>query len=163
MIEEETEVQLKQSLKRANGALFFYPEGRRNSLFVDILEVLIPYRIPDSVLVYMHDRINQILIYEHKVMEQLGIPAVFGNQLADIVVYQPERNRLYLIYAINRFGPLYKPHKDETEKLLKQCSTERIYVSVVYDRIDYGRYAPYFAWGSQVWMAQIPDHVVCHV
>ena len=163
MIEEETDAQIKQSLRRANGELFSYPEGRRNSLLVDILEVLVPYRIPESVLVYVHDRINQTLIYEYKVMEQLGIPAASGNKLADILVYQPQRNRLYLLYAINRFGPLYKPHKDETEKLLKRCSAERIYVSVVYDRIDYGRYAPFFAWGSQVWMAQIPDHVVCHV
>lgn len=154
---------LTSSLKCVNGDVFSYPAGRRNSLVVDILEVLVPYRVPDSVLLYVNDRINDLLIYEPKVLERLGIPAAFGNQLADIVLYQPEHNRLYLVYAINRFGPVYKQRKDETEMLLKQCSAERAYVSVVYNRSDYGHYAPFIAWGSQVWMAQIPDHVVCHV
>ena len=154
---------LTSSLKRVNGETFSYPSERRNSLLVDILEVLVPYRVPDGVLLYVHDRINDVLIYEHKVLERLGVPSVFGNQLADIVLYQPERNRLYLVYAINRFGPLYKQRKDETEMLLKQCSAERTCVSVVYNRSDYGHYAPFIAWGSQVWMAQVPDHVVCHV
>ena len=154
---------LTSSLKYANGDVFSYASGRHNSLLVDILEVLVPYRVPDSVLLYVHDRINDVLIYEHKVLERLGVPSVFGSQLADIVLYQPERNRLYLVYAINRFGPLYKQRKDETETLLKQCSAERAYVSVVYNRSDYGHYAPFIAWGSQVWMVQIPDHVVCHV
>ena len=137
--------------------------GRHNSLLVDILEVLVPYRVPDCILVYVHDRINNLLIYEHKVLKQLGVPAVFGKQLADILLYQPAHNRLYLIYAINRFGLLSKQHKHKTELLLKQCSAERAYVSVVYNRSDYGHYAPFIAWGSQVWMAQIPDHVVCHI
>ncbi len=160
---EESDVQVKPSLKRANGEVFSYASGRRNSLLVDIFEVLVPYRVQDSVLLYVHDRINDLLIYEYKVLERLGVPSVFGNQLADVVLYQPERNRLYLVYAINRFGPLYKQRKDETEKLLKQCSADRAYVSVVYNRSDYGHYAPFIAWGSQVWMVQIPDHVVCLV
>lgn len=160
---EESDIQIKPLLKRANGEVFSYASGRYNSLVVDILEVLVPYRVPDSVLLYVDDKVNRLLIYEHKVLEQLGVPHGFGNRLADIVLYQPERNRLYLVYAINRLGPLYKQRKDEKEMLLKCCSAERVYVSVVYNRSDYGHYAPFIAWGSQVWMAQIPEHVVCHI
>ncbi len=160
---DESDIQIKSSLKHANGELFAYASGRHNSLLVDILEVLVPYRVPDSVLLYMHDRINNLLIYENKALERLGVPSALGNHLADIVLYQPDRNRLYLIYAINRFGPVYQQRKHETELLLKCCSAERVYVSVVYNRSDYGHYAPYIAWGSQVWMAQVPDHVVCLV
>jgi len=160
---EESDVRITQSLKRANGELFSYASGRRNTLLVDILEVLVPYRVPHSVLLYVDDKINQLLVYEYKVLQQLGVPAALGNHLADIVLYQPEHNRLYLVYAINRFGPLYKQRKHETEQLLTACSAERVYVSVVYNRSDYGHYASFIAWGSQVWMAQIPDHVVCLV
>ncbi len=160
---DESYVQTNSLLKHANGEPFSYAPGRHNSLLVDILEVLVPYRVPNSVLLYVQDRVNSLFIYEREVLEQLGVSRVFGNQLADIILYQPERNRLYLVYAINRFGPLYKQRKDETEMLLKQCSAERVYVSVVYNRSDYGHYAPFITWGSQVWMAQIPDHVVCLV
>ena len=160
---DESDVQIKSTLKRADGKAFSYPEGRHNSLLVDILEVLVPYRAPNSVLIYVQDKVNRLDIFERGVLEQLGVPRVIGVQLADIVIYQPKTNRLYFIYAINRFGPVFKRRKDETEVLLRCCSAERVYVSVVYNRSDYGQYAPFIAWGSEVWMAQIPDHVVCHV
>ncbi len=163
MIDESDVQTIKSSLKRASGEAFSYPLGRHNSLLVDILEVLVPLRVPNSVLIYVQDRVNRLSIFERGVLEQLGVPRIIGVQLADIVLYQPQSNKLYFIYAVNRFGPLFKRRKDETEALLGCCSVERVYVSVVYNRSDYGLYAPFIAWGSQVWMAQIPDHVVCHI
>jgi len=148
------------SLKLANGEPFSFPQGRHNSLVVDTLEMLIPYRAPNSVLLYAHDRVNNLYIYEHAYLECLGVPRVSDNYLADIVLYQPERNKLYFIYAINRFGPLFEHRKRDTEALLQHCRAERVYVSVMYNRFDYGSYAMYIAWNTQVWLSQVPDHVI---
>ena len=147
-------------LKRANGEPFAFPQGRRNSLLVDTLEVLVPHRVPDSVLLYARDKVNDLYIYERTYLEQLGVPRVSDDYPADIVLYQPERNRLYFLYAINRFGPLFEHRKSEMEALLKRCSAERVYVTVLYNRTDYFNYSMSIAWHSQVWLAQRPDHVI---
>ncbi|GAC1353964.1 MAG: hypothetical protein NVS4B11_22240 [Ktedonobacteraceae bacterium] len=52
---------LTTSLKLVNDEVFSLPEGRRNSLLVDILEVLIPHHVPNSMLLYVQDKVNRLL------------------------------------------------------------------------------------------------------
>lgn len=159
---DQIDVQISSSLKRVNGEVFAYPEGRRNSLLVDTLEVLAPYRAPDSLLLYVEDKGNHLYVYEHDYLTQLGTPCAFGDLLADVVLYQPQQNTLYFLYAVSQFGPLLERRRDETERLLARCSAQRVYVSVMYNRFDYTTFAPHIVWGTHVWLSELPEHSIHH-
>ena len=152
--------EVSASLKRANGEPFSFPQGRHNSLIVDTLEVLVPHRVPDSVLLYARDKGNDLFIDERAYLERLGVPRVSRDYPADIVLYQPQHNRLYFLYAINCFGTLFEHRKSEMEVMLKRCNAERVYVTVLYNRTDYFNYSMSLAWHSQVWLADRPDHMI---
>ncbi len=160
---EESSVQTSTSLTLANGEPFAFAPGRRNSLLVDTLELLAPSHVPHALLLYMQDVTNKLFIYEHEILLGLGVPFAFHDQLADVLLYQKESNKLYFIYIVDSFGPVMQRRRDTMERWLRGCSAERVYVSVLFNRTDYSVYASFIAWGTYVWLAQIPNHIIYHM
>jgi hypothetical protein len=84
----------------------------------------------------------------------------FDAVIPDIVLYDAERNWLFLIEAVTSHGPVSPKRHAEIEALLSDCPAERIYITAFLDRGDFRTYAADIAWEREVWIAENPGHMV---
>lgn len=134
--------------------------GRQNSLLVDTIELFGPQYAPDSFILYLQDVSNNITIYEHIWLAQLGLLITAPALLPDILLYHEGADMLFFIELVTMHGPIVQQRKYALEALSRKVKTRRVYVSVFFSYIDFKPHATSIAWDSCVWMAQIPDHII---
>jgi hypothetical protein len=100
------------------------------------------------------------MIYEKERLEQLGVPMTAHDKLPDVLLYQKEKNRLYLIEAVTAHGPVSHKRKFELEKLLEGCLAKRVYVTAFLDFAEFRRHERDIAWETHVWIAEVPEHMI---
>ena len=149
-----------QSLKLANGKQVYLTPGIHSNLQVAIIEQFGPRYAAQATVLLLHDVVNQGVIFERERLEQLGIPVTDGNMLADIIIYNAERNWLYLIRVGTSFRLVSHRRRQKLEKLLEGCTAELVYISAFANFAEYQRYAMHIAWGSHVWIAETPGHLI---
>ena len=64
---------------------------------------------------------------------------------------------LYLGDAANKFM-IYE--RERLEQLLKECTAKRVYLSAFLDFAEFRRHTPHIAWETEVWIAEIPEHMI---
>ena len=77
----------------------------------------------------------------------------------DIILYDEAKNWLYLIEAVTSHGPVSHKRKFELEQFLQQCTAKRIYVTAFLTFADYRCYSKNIAWETEVWLAEMPEHM----
>jgi len=97
---------------------------------------------------------------DRDLLEQLKIPITEHDKLPDIVLYDPEKNQLFLIEAVTAHGPLSPKRQIELEETLKRSSAQRIYVSAFPDFREFKRHIDNIAWDTEVWIENHPDHMI---
>jgi len=90
----------------------------------------------------------------------LGVPVTTHSKLPDTVLYDKAKNLLFLIEAVTSHGPVTPKRLIELERLLKNCTPKRIYISAFYEFAEYGQYAFPIAWDTHAWIAEIPEHMI---
>ena len=109
---------------------------------------------------YLGDAANKLLHLDRKKLVELGVSLTEHNKLPDIVLYDEDRNRLFLIEAVTSHGPVNPKRMEELEVTLNECSAIRVYVSAFPDFTQFKRYVDKIAWETEVWVAEIPDHLI---
>ena len=82
------------------------------------------------------------------------------DKLPDVVLYDEERNWLFLVEAVTSHGPVTPKRFEELEATLEDCTAARVYVSAFPDFRQFKRHADDVAWETEVWLAEIPDHLI---
>ena len=77
-----------------------------------------------------------------------------------MVLYDEDRNWLYLVEAVTSHGPVTPKRVEELEVTLKDCAATRLYVSAFPDFRQFKRHVDKIAWETEVWIAEIPDHLI---
>ncbi len=90
----------------------------------------------------------------------MGVPVTTHSKLPDTVLYDKAKNLLFLIEAVTSHGPVTPKRLIELERLLKNCTPKRIYISAFYEFAEYGQYAFPIAWDTHAWIAEIPEHMI---
>lgn len=134
--------------------------GQHNELQVAVVTEFGPRFAPGARLLYLGDTENKKLILDEAGFEQLGMPVPNHDKLPDVVLYDSNRNWLFLIEAVVSHGPVSHKRHLELEKLLQDCSAGRVYVSAFPDFLTYKSYLTEVAWETEVWLAEIPDHLI---
>lgn len=88
------------------------------------------------------------------------VPLTRHDKLPDIILYSETRDWLFLIEAVTSHGPVDPKRHREIEKVLKTCSTERVYVTAFLDLATFRKYAGEIAWETEVWVAEHPEHMI---
>ena len=134
--------------------------GRHNRLQADVVNVFGPKFAPGAVLLYLGDAANKLLhLYEER-LDQLNIPLTEHDKLPDVVLYDEERNWLFLVEAVTSHGPVTPKRFEELEATLKDCTATRVYVSAFPEFRQFKRHADSIAWETEVWLSEIPDHLI---
>ena len=143
-----------------DGALVSLSPGKHNELQVKIIEEFRRRFCLNTKLVYVGDTARKLLHVEKSLLEQLKIPITEHDKLPDVVLYDPEKNQLFLIEAVTAHGPLSPKRQIELEETLKYSGAKRIYVSAFPDFREFKRHIDNIAWDTEVWIESNPDHII---
>jgi hypothetical protein len=127
---------------------------------VAVIKEFAPRFAPGSVLLYVGDTANKDLFVDIPRLKKLGIPIDEHGKLPDIVLFDKKRNWMFLIEAVTSHGPVSPKRMIELEELLKNSNVGKIFVSAFPDLKEFRKYTSDLAWETEVWIAEIPDHMI---
>lgn len=134
--------------------------GEHNELQRDIIERFAPKFAPGTILLYLGDTAHKLLHYEKNLLDEYGIPTTQHDKLPDIVLLDETGQRLFLIEAVTSHGPVSPKRKRELDAVLTDCPLTRVYVSAFPDFSEFKAHLTDIAWETEVWIAEIPDHMI---
>ena len=134
--------------------------GKHNRLQALVVTAFGPKFAPGSTLLYLGDAANKLLHLDQEKLDQIGVPLTEHDKLPDVVIYDENRNWLFLVEAVTSHGPMSPKRVEELEATLKNCKATRIYVSAFPDFRQFRRHLDNVAWETEVWVAEIPDHLI---
>ena len=143
-----------------NGRSYTLSRGKHNELQILIMTKFAPKFAPDSKCLYLGDTIDRDLIYNKEKMESLGFSISVHDKMPDIVLYSEKKDRLYFIEAVNSGGAMTPQRVKNIEKMTSLVKAEKKYVSAVWNFRDFKKYSKEIAWETDVWIAEIPEHMI---
>ena len=134
--------------------------GRHNRLQAQVVMDFGPRFAPGATLLYLGDAADKLLHLDREKLAELGVPITEHDKLPDVVLYDEERNWLFLVEAVTSHGPVNPKRVEELESTLKDCAATRVYVSAFPDFRQFKQHVDKIAWETEVWLAEIPDHLI---
>lgn len=147
-------------VKTPEGQEYRLSPGRHSQLQAAVIEQFAPRFAPGARLLYLGDTANKILLMDTRALKRLGFPVDKHGKLPDVVLYSPRKKWLFLIEAVTSHGPVSHKRWRELEDLLAESPVGRVYVSAFLDFQEYKRHSQEIAWETEVWIAEIPDHLL---
>jgi hypothetical protein len=80
--------------------------------------------------------------------------------MPDLVIHDIEREWLVLVEAVTSHGPVDPKRHEELHLLFAGSSAGLVLVTSFLDRRTMARYVSDIAWGTEVWIADSPTHLV---
>lgn len=143
-----------------SGKSFTLSPGKHNQLQADIITNFGPRFAAGALTLYLGDTQNKSLHLEPELLRKLGVPVTKHDKLPDVVLYVEKKNWLFLIEAVTSHGPVSPSRFRQLETILHDCRADRIYVSAFPNVREFKRHVHDIAWETEVWMADMPDHMI---
>lgn len=150
----------KIPLHVAEGKDYHLSPGQHNELQVAIVEEFGPRFAPGALLLYLGDAAHKTLILDEVGFARLNVLITSHDKLPDIVLYDEERDWLFLIEAVTSHGPISPQRHVELEEIFADCTSILIYVTAFPDFATFRNFLTDIAWETEVWLAEIPDHLI---
>ncbi|MCK9411581.1 MAG: hypothetical protein M0Q53_04715 [Prolixibacteraceae bacterium] len=153
----------KQNLipvKLSNGKTLKLSPGKHNVVQAAIVQGFAARFANESVVLYLGDTANKDLYVDKKVLQEIGIPITQHSKLPDVVLFDSNRNWLFLIEAVTSHGPVSPKRVVELEELLKDCKAGKVYVSAFPDFAEFKKHSTKIAWETEVWVVDFPEHMI---
>lgn len=144
----------------SNGNVITLSAGKHNEVQAAIVEQFAPRFAKGGILLYLGDTEKKDKYLDKKGLKKLGIPIDQHSKLPDVVIFEPKRNWLFLIEAVTSHGPVSPKRLLELDGFLKDCNVGKIYVSAFPDMAEFKKHSNKIAWETEVWLAEIPDHMI---
>ena len=143
-----------------DGKLVKLSPGSHNKLQKAVVEQFASRFVEDPKLLYLGDTAKKNLLIRSEVLKNLGFPITEHDKLPDVVIYDENRNWLFLVEAVTSHGPMSYKRVLELELILANCSAGLIYVSAFPDMTEFRRHTSDIAWDTEVWIADLPEHLI---
>ena len=95
-----------------------------------------------------------------KKLEELGIDITLHDKMPDVVLYREDKNWIYFIEAVTSVGPMDPKRILEISEMTKNVTAGKIFVTAFLNFESYRKYSNQLAWETEVWIADIPDHMI---
>ena len=128
-------------IKLVNGKVLQLSPGKHNEVQAAIIKEFASRFAKGFVLLYLGDTENKDLHVERELLENIGIPITKHSKLPDVVLFNKDKNWLYLIEAVTSHGPMSPKRIVELEKFLKGCKAGKIYVSAFPDFSEFKKHS----------------------
>jgi type II restriction enzyme len=134
--------------------------GKHNTVQKAVIESFGARFAPGSRLLYLGDTAQKNLRIDAYRLTQLHVPITEHNKLPDVILFDEERNWLFLIEVVTSHGPMSPKRVFELEQILSDCPAGIVYVSAFPDMAQFRKHLRNIAWETEVWIAEIPDHLI---
>jgi adenine-specific DNA-methyltransferase len=157
---EQSRSLVKVPVTLPDGTSVALSPGIHNELQKAIVEEFAPRFAQGSAVVYLGDTAEKRLVTATELLENLRIPELKHDKLPDVVLYDKNRDWLFLVEAVTSHGPISPKRHIELEQVLSSCSAGRVYVTAFADFSGFKQYVGEIVWESEVWIAESPDHLI---
>jgi hypothetical protein len=134
--------------------------GPHSELIKQILEQFVPLFAPNAATLYVGDTGSKWGLFDADKLVELGVEVSRHGQMPDVLVYDEEKNWLFLIESVTSNGPIDGRRYDELLSLFGKSKAKLIFVTAFPDRKVMRRYLHVLAWETEVWIADAPDHLI---
>lgn len=134
--------------------------GGQNKLIKAMVEEFCPRFIPGGRVLYIGDADNKTVHYDKEIFSSLGINLDMHGKMPDLVVYQEDKNWLFLMEAVTSHGPVSALRKKDLESLFKGSKVGIVYVSCFPNRQVLRSHLMDIAWETEVWLESDPTHMI---
>ncbi len=150
----------KKPITIAMGGELTLSPGRHSELIKAVLEEFAPRFAPEAALLYIGDTASKWAFIDSERVSTLNIRLDLHGKMPDVILYDPNRNRLFLIEAVASHGPVDGKRHDELNAMFSAASAHLIFVTAFPDRRTMARYLSVLAWETEVWVAESPSHLI---
>ena len=134
--------------------------GKHNEVQAAVIEQFGPRFASGAKVLYLGDTSNKDLHLDKQGLERIGILITEHSKLPDVVIYDEEREWLFLIEVVTSHGPVSPKRMLELEDFLKDSKVGRIYVTAFPNKSEFKKHINDIAWETEVWIAENPDHMI---
>jgi len=134
--------------------------GGQNVLIKQMIDDFCAYFIPGGEVLYIGDADSKLMHFDEEKLAQLGVVVNTHGKLPDLVVYQPEKNWLFLMEAASSHGPVDAKRYGELSTLFAGSTAGLVYVSCFPDRAVMRKFLADLAWETEAWCASDPTHMI---
>ena len=145
---------------RINGADFQFSIGRHNELQKAIIQEFAPRFAPNSECLYVGDTIEKDLVKNVDKLEKLGFEITLHDKMPDVVLYREDKNWIYFVESVTSVGPMDSKRILEINEMTKNVAAGKIFVTAFLDFKIYKRFSENLAWETEVWIAEMPEHMI---
>ena len=143
-----------------NGQELKFSPGKHNKLQKAIIEEFAPIFAPGSEVLYVDDTDNKDLVKNIKKLSELGVDMQEHAKLPDVILYLRDKDWLYFIESVTSVGPINNKRIIEIGEMTKECTSGKVYVTAFLDIPTFKKFASEIAWETEVWVAEIPEHMI---
>ena len=147
-------------LQIPNGELLQLSAGSHSQLIKDIVLSFGSRYIPNGTLVYVGDTGDKDSFFDANLLKSLGVELDNHGKLPDVVIYDQDKNWLFLIESVTTHGPVDHKRYGELTILFRNCTAGLVFVSAFPNVKTYSKYSSTIAWETEVWIADAPTHMI---
>ena len=145
---------------KINGQDFSFSPGKHNELQKAIIEEFAPRFAPNSECLYVGDTIEKDLVKNVEKLTKLGFEITLHDKMPDVVLYREDKDWLYFVESVTSAGPMDPKRIFEITEMTKDVTAGKIFVTAFLDFKTYKRFSEELAWETEVWIAEMPDHMI---
>lgn len=134
--------------------------GKHNVVQKAVIEEFLPRFVRESDVLYLGDTDQKGLFLRRDALGKTGVEISEHDKLPDIIVHDTIRDCLFLFEVVTSHGPVTPKRIIELEELFSKSKKKRIYISAFPDLNTYRAFIREIAWETEVWIAEIPDHML---
>jgi hypothetical protein len=134
--------------------------GGQNGLIKAMIDDFCAIFIPGGEVIYIGDADSKLMHFDKEKLASLGVTVNTHGKLPDLVVYQPEKNWLFLMEAASSHGPVDAKRHGELATLFAGSTAGLVYVSCFPDRATMRKFLADLAWETEAWCASDPTHMI---
>jgi len=134
--------------------------GGHNGLMGKIINEFLPRFTPGGVPVYIADNRKQPAFLDQDYLRIFGITAKDRGGMPNLVVHLASKDWLILIEAVTSHGPVNTRRRRELTSVFARSRGNLVFVTAAPNRKVLSKYLGEIAWGTSVWVADAPDHMI---
>lgn len=134
--------------------------GGQNVLIKQMIDDFCAYFIPGGEVLYIGDADSKLMHFDEQKLAELGVVVNTHGKLPDLVVYQPDKNWLFLMEAASTHGPVDAKRHGELSALFADSTAGLVFVSCFPDRAVMRKFLADLAWETEAWCASDPTHMI---
>ncbi len=145
---------------RINGVDLQFSVGKHNELQKAIIEEFAPRFAPGSECLYVGDTIEKDLVKDVEKLTKLGFEITLHDKMPDVVLYREDKEWIYFVEAVTSVGPMDSKRILELTDMTKNVKSGKIFVTAFLDFKTYKKFSEILAWETEVWIAEMPEHMI---